>query len=145
MIPVRPLRTDLKMIVLYLHVVPPTTLSTKALSPVYRKRVGLWTDVCHPSPPPCHWPPVAGIWNKVNVPFHQSGLFIGFWVASSGTPTSFGNKIISLKRIKGIQIHLRGSLVGCHLWGHRVGHDWSDLAAICLTLLLHSFFPIFLK
>ena len=21
------------------------------------------------------------------------------------------------------------SLVGCHLWGHRVGHDWSDLAA----------------
>ena len=27
--------------------------------------------------------------------------------------------------------HGRGSLVGCHLWGrsHRVGHDWSDLAA----------------
>ena len=23
----------------------------------------------------------------------------------------------------------RGSLVGCRLWGHRVGHDWSDLAA----------------
>ena len=23
----------------------------------------------------------------------------------------------------------RGSLVGCHLWGHTVGHDWSDLAA----------------
>ena len=22
----------------------------------------------------------------------------------------------------------RGSLVGCHLWNHRVGHDWSDLA-----------------
>ena len=22
-----------------------------------------------------------------------------------------------------------GSLVGCHLWGLRVGHDWSDLAA----------------
>ena len=21
------------------------------------------------------------------------------------------------------------SLVGCRLWGHRVGHDWSDLAA----------------
>ena len=26
----------------------------------------------------------------------------------------------------------RGSLVGCRLWGHshRVGHDWSDLAAV---------------
>ena len=23
----------------------------------------------------------------------------------------------------------RGSLVGCHLWGLRVRHDWSDLAA----------------
>ena len=23
----------------------------------------------------------------------------------------------------------RGSLVGCHLWGCRVGHDWSNLAA----------------
>ena len=23
----------------------------------------------------------------------------------------------------------RGSLVGCHLWGHTVGHNWSDLAA----------------
>ena len=23
----------------------------------------------------------------------------------------------------------RWSLVGCHLWGCRVGHDWSDLAA----------------
>ena len=22
----------------------------------------------------------------------------------------------------------QGSLVGCCLWGHRVGHDWSDLA-----------------
>ena len=22
----------------------------------------------------------------------------------------------------------RGSLVGCHVWGHRVEHDWSDLA-----------------
>ena len=28
---------------------------------------------------------VAGIWNKANFPFHQSGLSIGFWVASSQT------------------------------------------------------------
>ena len=27
----------------------------------------------------------------------------------------------------------RGSLVGCRLWGsHRVGHNWSNLAAVCL-------------
>ena len=24
----------------------------------------------------------------------------------------------------------QGSLVGCCLWGHRVGHDWSNLAAV---------------
>ena len=24
----------------------------------------------------------------------------------------------------------RGSLVGCHLWGHTVGHDWTDLAVV---------------
>ena len=29
----------------------------------------------------------------------------------------------------------RGSLVGCRLWGHRVGHDWSDLAAAGKTCL----------
>ena len=32
----------------------------------------------------------------------------------------------------------RGSLVGCHLWGsmglHRVGHDWSHLAAVAAEL-----------
>ena len=27
----------------------------------------------------------------------------------------------------------RGSLVGCRLWSHRVGHDWSDLAAAAQT------------
>ena len=30
----------------------------------------------------------------------------------------------------------RGSLVGCRLWGRRVGHDWSDLAvAVCVQSL----------
>ena len=28
-----------------------------------------------------------------------------------------------------------GSLVGCHLWGRRVGHDWSDLAAAAAAKL----------
>ena len=41
------------------------------------ERVGLWTDV---------HPPVAQIWNKVNFPFHQTGLFIGCWAASSQYP-----------------------------------------------------------
>ena len=27
-----------------------------------------------------------------------------------------------------------GSLVGCHLWGHRVGYDWSDLAVAVADL-----------
>ena len=29
-----------------------------------------------------------------------------------------------------------GSLVGCRLWGRRVGHDWSNLAAAATRLLL---------
>ena len=32
----------------------------------------------------------------------------------------------------------RGSLVGCRLWGCRVGHDWSDAAAAALTLWITS-------
>ena len=31
-----------------------------------------------------------------------------------------------------------GSLVGCHLWGHTVGHDWSDLAAAAAVYILVS-------
>ena len=30
----------------------------------------------------------------------------------------------------------RGSLVGCHLWGCRVRHDWSDLAAAAVSRTL---------
>jgi len=29
----------------------------------------------------------------------------------------------------------RGSLVGCRLWGCTVGHDWSNLAAVCQLYL----------
>ena len=32
----------------------------------------------------------------------------------------------------------RGSLVGCHLWGHRVGHDWFDLAAASAAVFSHA-------
>ena len=39
----------------------------------------------------CHHPPVAYIWSKANFPFHQSGLFIGFWAVSSQT-LPFRNK-----------------------------------------------------
>ena len=39
----------------------------------------------------------------------------------------------------------QGSLVGCRLWGHRVGHDWSDLAAAwALTATLFWFYIILL-
>ena len=31
-----------------------------------------------------------------------------------------------------------GSLVGCHLWGRRVGHDWSDLAVAVHALMTSS-------
>ena len=33
----------------------------------------------------------------------------------------------------------RGSLAGCRLWGHRVGHDWSDLAAAADVLAMLGF------
>ena len=32
--------------------------------------------------------------------------------------------------------HGRRSLVGCHLWGRRVGHDWNDLAAAAAEIAL---------
>ena len=32
----------------------------------------------------------------------------------------------------------RGNLVGCRLWGHSVGHDWSDLAAAAALMLIMS-------
>ena len=35
----------------------------------------------------------------------------------------------------------QGSLVGCSLWGHRVGHDWSDLAAAAAAAVWLWGFP----
>ena len=31
----------------------------------------------------------------------------------------------------------RRSLVGCHLWGRRVGHDWSDLTAAYIYIYIY--------
>ena len=35
----------------------------------------------------------------------------------------------------------RGSLVGCSLWGHRVGHDGSDLVAAAAAAQTYRKFP----
>ena len=41
-----------------------------------------------------------------------------------------------------------GSMVGCRLWGHAVGHDWSDLAAaaaaavLCVCIRTYTYIPI---
>ena len=44
------------------------------------------------APPPTST--VAGVENKANLSFHSPGFFIDFWVVSSWTPHSFGNRII---------------------------------------------------
>ena len=35
--------------------------------------------------------------------------------------------------------HGQRSLVGCRLWGHRVGHDWSDLAAAAADRYIYMY------
>ena len=88
---VRPPRTNLKMTFRAVCAVsacshpPPPTFCLKKLQPHWLSAQGV--DLCTDVHPP---PPVAGIWNKSNFPFHQSSLFIGFWAASSQTPP-FGN------------------------------------------------------
>ena len=37
-----------------------------------------------------------------------------------------------------------GSLVGCHLWGRRVGHNWSDLAAAAAAEFMYSCILLFI-
>ena len=70
------------MIVLFLHLNSPVPIPisvykcSHSLLVMGGRGVDLWTDVCHPPPP------VAGIWNKAKFPFHQYGLFIGFWAVS---------------------------------------------------------------
>ena len=74
-----------KLTVLFLHVPPaprPFCL-LKALSPDCREEESAFGQECTLSLAPSL--PVAGIQNKANFPFHQSGLFIGFWAESSWT------------------------------------------------------------
>ena len=92
---------DLEMTVLFLHVartLPPNppALAIKALNPCLWGR-GVQSQSLDRCPP--HSPSVASIWNKANFPFHQPGLFIGFWVVSRWTSrhTHPSNNIIMNK------------------------------------------------
>ena len=76
------------------HARPPCPSPTPRVHPDSRSS----SQWCHPaissSVVPfsfCYHPPVAYIWSKANFPFHQSGLFIGFWAVSSQT-LPFRNK-----------------------------------------------------
>ena len=72
----------LEMTMLFLHVSHPPQSVYKSSHPLLLKGSGGWPlDRCPPLSPP----PVASIWNKAKFPFHQPGLFIDFWVASSWT------------------------------------------------------------
>ena len=90
-----------EMTVLFLHVTPPPSSVCKSSHPlrvVVGAEVSLWADVCYPSRL------VASIWNKANLPFHQPGLFTGFWAAGSQTTPHayfFGNEISGLRRSPG--------------------------------------------
>ena len=108
--------------------------------------VGLWIDVQDP-------PPVAGMWNKANFPFHQPSLFIGFWVVRSQTPDlsvtvlHFFYKIYSsifiLFNAIVNEIALLISLLDCSLFVCRNTTDFCILMlypAILLNLFINSFF-----
>ena len=60
--------------VLFLHVTPLPSSVYKSSYPTGCCGVGCGESAS-----------VASIWNKANFPFHQPGLFFGFWVASSWT------------------------------------------------------------
>ena len=72
----------LEMTMLFLYVTHPPQSVYKSSHPLLvRGSGGRPLDRCLPLSPP----PVASIWNKAKFPFHQPGLFIDFWVASSWT------------------------------------------------------------
>ena len=85
-----PLMTNLKilleMTVLFLHITSPNPSSAIEALTLFLSW-GEWSQPLYRCPPPS--PPVAGIWNKPNFPFHQPGLYTGFWVVSSWTPHTY--------------------------------------------------------
>ena len=83
---VRPPTTNLKMTVR-----ADFTVYSCSPFPQLIKALPYWLSVRGNWPLDSHHPPVAYIWSKANFPFHQSGLFIGFWAVSSQT-LPFRNK-----------------------------------------------------
>ena len=88
-------------------------LSIKSSCPLIVKGggVSLWT-VVHP-PPNTN----TSIQNKANVPFHQPGLFIGFWVVSRWNPApfTFWPSMVSLGTITA-PVMLRGEWILVLQW-----------------------------
>ena len=102
-----------------LRLTPPKTIKIALVRPPIWIWLSELTAVSAYSPPStsvykssCQWLPVGGsqpldwcllppfpaasICNKASFPFHQPGLFIGFWMASSQTPhTPFGNRSVA--------------------------------------------------
>ena len=73
----RPLMTNSKMTLLFLHGALSLPLSKRALARWLSVReVRLWTGVCPPSL-------VTSLRNRANFLFHQPCLFIGFWAGST--------------------------------------------------------------
>ena len=76
-------RCLLEMTVLFLHITSPDPSS------VYRSAHPLlvmgWAESALVQMSTT-LPRVAGIWNKMNFPFHQPGLYTAFWAVSSWTP-----------------------------------------------------------
>ena len=64
-------------------------------------------------------PLVAGIWNKANFPFHQPGLFTGFWVASSWHPPPPNAYLSVTKGHLGLPARVWGHLFFPHIPAHK--------------------------
>ena len=86
---------------------------------------------------------VGFLWGYVS--FQQTISFPVFDVRNSSLVKNF--TIIGFHLLSGFQwqptpvllpgkSHGRRSLVGCRLWGRTVGHDWSDLAAAAVTMII---------